>query len=158
MPKCRRYGNNVVNKSVTCQTCRTAFHEGCLARYVITRYCKQCCIKTFEEFRSNNQSRTTPAPTAQRNTLFDTGRDLGNLSFISNSGSSLPYDPLVSSQPQANIENLPVNMANLPLNWQGLSLDDKITQVFCLVTTNLQKTELLTTRIDSLNEQVATQR
>ncbi|OXU20426.1 hypothetical protein TSAR_012914, partial [Trichomalopsis sarcophagae] len=171
MPKCRRCGNNVVIKSVNCQSCRNTFHEGCLARYVSTKICKPCCLKTFQQFTANsNQSRTTPASATQHDSIFDTGRDLANLSFVSESEFVSPVvlpDYSASPQPHPSGGFLPSLlpqptaseiMAGLPHNWQSLSLDDRLTEVFNLVSTNVQKTESLTTKIDALTQQVDSQR
>lgn len=83
MPRCRKCTRNVVKKPVTCETCGLVYHEGCLQRFVSSRLCKLCCKSTYNSVSAGSSiTNTKTSENSERDTAFDSGRDLDSASLL----------------------------------------------------------------------------
>lgn len=166
MTRCRKGGNNAVNKFIACTTSGLVFHKGCIVRFISSRLCKPCCKLTYQDFiNAADVNRLGPPSNSERDARFDNGRNLANeslLNFSDISPSQLIANSSGLSPPSiASVAVTPLNprippsagMA-LPPNWSAMTVDDKLAEVFCKVSAGIQKTEDLSTRIDTLTQKV----
>lgn len=157
MPVCRKCGRNAVNRVVSCHQCGLDFHEGCLARFIGTKSCNGCCVKTYKALSAPLDTLTLPSR-SERDSFFDLGSNLGasslhdisDLSVVSNSPDCTPC-AVDSSSPVNQLDNN-ITMSKPP-NWNALSIDDKIGELFNVViagnTTLNNKFDMLAAKVES---------
>lgn len=128
--------------------------------------CKTCCKNTHKELSlgASTASAKSASNNSERDNQFDNGRDLDTESILEVSDlshSSLNLDSQgahaesVVSVAESLQNRFNETMSNrLPPNWGDISLDDKLTTMFCMIADGTDATNEVGKKAEAINEKI----